>query len=161
MNIDNDKSRYKPPFSVVLLDAIDANHYSDIIGKMDQAASLEDYGKAVALADALFVPERKVEWKRIVHRFQIPERVEPPASGLDANRPAIYFLDTPLPVHRRHAPKRLSLLILALREILAGLGEIVIAPKPDQRLRQFRLTLSLAVSAGAEGKAIVVETNLQ
>ena len=55
MNINNDKSTYKPPFSVVLLDAMDAYYYADIMGKMEQVATLEDYGKAVALADALFV----------------------------------------------------------------------------------------------------------
>jgi hypothetical protein len=57
MNIDTNKSTYKPPYSVVLLDAMDAYYYADIMGKMKEVATLEDYGKAVALADAMFVTE--------------------------------------------------------------------------------------------------------
>lgn len=35
MNIHSDKSTYKPPYSVVLLDATDAYYYADIMEKME------------------------------------------------------------------------------------------------------------------------------
>ncbi|MBI5401065.1 MAG: HD domain-containing protein [Candidatus Yonathbacteria bacterium] len=55
MKINNDKSTYKPPFTVVLLDAMDAYYYADVMEKMEEVARVETYEKAVAIADALFV----------------------------------------------------------------------------------------------------------
>jgi hypothetical protein len=64
MNINSDKSTYKPPYSVVLLGAMDAYYYADIMDKMEQVATLKEYGKAVALADALFVT-KNYNWESL------------------------------------------------------------------------------------------------
>lgn len=55
MKINNDKATYIPPFSVVLLDAMDAYYYADVMDKMEEVTKVETYEKAVAIADALFV----------------------------------------------------------------------------------------------------------
>src|SRR3989344_1709311 len=55
MRINEDKTTYKPPYTVVLLDAMDAYYYADVMDKMEEVAKEEDLGKAIALADALFV----------------------------------------------------------------------------------------------------------
>ncbi len=55
MRINNDKATYLPPFSVVLLDAMDAYYYADVMDKMIEVTKVETYEKAVAIADALFV----------------------------------------------------------------------------------------------------------
>lgn len=55
MKINNDKNTYKPPFIVVLLDAMDAYYYADVMDKMEEVTKTETYEKAVAIADALFV----------------------------------------------------------------------------------------------------------
>src|SRR3989338_1547121 len=59
MKINNDKSTYKPPFSIVLVDAMDAYYYADVMGKMEEVGKEEDLGKAIAIADALFVLKNK------------------------------------------------------------------------------------------------------
>ena len=55
MKINNNKNTYKPPFIVVLLDAMDAYYYADVMEKMEEVTKVETYEKAVAIADALFV----------------------------------------------------------------------------------------------------------
>ncbi|MDO8569238.1 MAG: hypothetical protein Q7R89_00390 [bacterium] len=55
MRINNDKATYIQPFSVVLLDAMDAYYYADVMDKMEEVTKVETYEKAVAIADALFV----------------------------------------------------------------------------------------------------------
>jgi hypothetical protein len=55
MRITLDKSTYQPPFSVVLLDATDAYYYADFMGRVEEAYNVEQFGRAIALCDALFV----------------------------------------------------------------------------------------------------------
>ncbi len=55
MRINENKTTYKPPFSIVVLDAMDAYYYADVMDKMELAGKEEDLGKAIAIADALFV----------------------------------------------------------------------------------------------------------
>jgi len=64
MEINSDKSTYKPPFSVVLLDAMDAYYYADVMDKMEEITKLEDYEKAVAIADAFFVV-KNYQWESL------------------------------------------------------------------------------------------------
>jgi hypothetical protein len=59
MRINEDKTTYKPPFTVILLDAMDAYYYADVMDKMEEVAKEEDLDKAIALADALFVEKNK------------------------------------------------------------------------------------------------------
>ena len=65
MRISVDESRYKSPFSVVLLDATDAYYYADIMGRREEVYEVEQYRKAVALADALFV-KNNYNWESLV-----------------------------------------------------------------------------------------------
>jgi hypothetical protein len=59
MRINEDKTTYKPPFTVILLDAMDAYYYADVMDKMEEVAKEADLDKAIALADALFVEKNK------------------------------------------------------------------------------------------------------
>jgi hypothetical protein len=59
MRINEDKTTYKPPFTIVLLDAMDAYYYADVMDKMEEVGKEEDLGKAIAVADALFVLKNK------------------------------------------------------------------------------------------------------
>lgn len=64
MKINSDESTYKPPFSVVILDAMDAYYYADVMEKMDLFDKIEDYKKAVDVANALFVV-KNYKWKSL------------------------------------------------------------------------------------------------
>ncbi len=55
MNINRDRTTFRPPYSVIVLDAEDAYYYADVMGRMEKVDALDDYEKAVALADAIFV----------------------------------------------------------------------------------------------------------
>ena len=60
MNINTNKDARVGPFKVVILDAMDAYYYADVMDKMELYSEVADYGVAVALADALFVTHN---WK--------------------------------------------------------------------------------------------------
>ena len=64
MTINTDKTTYKPPFQVIVLDATDAYYYADLMDKMELFDTVERYELAVALADALFV-EKNYKWKSL------------------------------------------------------------------------------------------------
>ncbi len=55
MNINNDKSTYVAPYKVVLFDALDAFYYADVMDKMEEINEIDDYDKACAYANAIFV----------------------------------------------------------------------------------------------------------
>lgn len=55
MNINKKIEDRKAPFSVVVLDMMDRYYYADVVDEMGLYKKLDDYGKAIALADALFV----------------------------------------------------------------------------------------------------------
>jgi|GEM_PF-2561835 hypothetical protein len=55
MKVNKDIKHRTPPFSVVVLDMTDRYYYADVVEEMELHTKLDDYGKAVALADALFV----------------------------------------------------------------------------------------------------------
>jgi hypothetical protein len=55
ISINSDRVTHQPPYSVVILDATDAYYYADVMENMEEYARVEDFGKAIALADALFV----------------------------------------------------------------------------------------------------------
>ncbi len=59
MRINEDKTTYKPPFIIVLMDMMDAYYYADVVDKMEEVGKEEDLGKAIAVADALFVLKNK------------------------------------------------------------------------------------------------------
>ena len=59
MRINEDKTTYKPPFIIVLMDMMDAYYYADVVDKMEEVGKEEDLGKAIAIADALFVLKNK------------------------------------------------------------------------------------------------------
>jgi len=64
MRINEDKTTYKPPYTVVLLDAMDAYYYADVMDKMEEVAKEKDLDKAIALADTLFV-EKNQGWESL------------------------------------------------------------------------------------------------
>lgn len=53
--VNRDKSTYKSPFTVVLLDATDAFYYADIMEKMEPVDKFNELEKAIVVADSLFV----------------------------------------------------------------------------------------------------------
>lgn len=55
MHINKSVEAQKAPFSVIVLDMMDRYYYSDVVDQMGFYKKLNDYGKAIALADALFV----------------------------------------------------------------------------------------------------------
>lgn len=59
MKINEDKTTYKSPYTVVLLDAMDAFYYADVMSNMEEVAKEESLEKAIATADALFVEKNK------------------------------------------------------------------------------------------------------
>lgn len=59
MKINEDKTTYKPPFTIVLLDALDAYYYADVMDKMEEVGKDENLENAIAIADALFREKNK------------------------------------------------------------------------------------------------------
>ena len=55
MNLNKDTRTYKPPFKVVLLDAMDAYYYADVMGSMEVITECDTYKQAIVIADAYFV----------------------------------------------------------------------------------------------------------
>ncbi|MBI3385634.1 hypothetical protein HY031_00965 [Candidatus Gottesmanbacteria bacterium] len=57
MNINRDEATYQPPFTILIIDALDAYYYADIIeGEENELfARIDTYPLAKTLADALFI----------------------------------------------------------------------------------------------------------
>ena len=57
MKINKDASTYKPPFLVILIDALDSYYYADVFeeDKMQSFDKFDDLRKAKIVADALFI----------------------------------------------------------------------------------------------------------
>lgn len=55
MNINLDETTYKPPYRVVILDAMDAFYYADIMDNMEEFDTVESLKMAKKLADSLFI----------------------------------------------------------------------------------------------------------
>ena len=64
MHVNKSREARKAPFSVVVLDMMDWYYYADIFDEMGLYKKLDDYGKAIALADALFV-EKNLGWESL------------------------------------------------------------------------------------------------
>ncbi len=64
VNINKDVNSYKPPFKVVLLDAMDAYYYADVMENMKEFDTLQNLDKAKELANALFVV-KNYKWESL------------------------------------------------------------------------------------------------
>ena len=65
VHINTNESDRIPPFEIIILDAMDMTYLADVMeDRMYLVDTLEDYGIAVALADALFVT-KNYGWKSL------------------------------------------------------------------------------------------------
>lgn len=64
VNINNNQSNYHPPFSIVIIDAMDCYYYADIFDNMEKYSVIDDYNKAIIIADALFIEKNK-KWETL------------------------------------------------------------------------------------------------
>lgn len=55
MNINENVSSYIPPYEVIIFDMLDAFYWADVVEKMELFDTIDDLGRARAVADALFV----------------------------------------------------------------------------------------------------------
>ena len=55
MHVNRNANTYKPPFTVVPLDAMDAYYYADVMDNMKPVGTFDNLNKAKAISDALFV----------------------------------------------------------------------------------------------------------
>ena len=61
MNINTDLTTYKPPFKVIVIDAMDAYYYADIMWTVEPKTIMETYETAIKLADEIFI-EKNSRW---------------------------------------------------------------------------------------------------
>ena len=64
MKVNTDKTTYKSPFRVTVIDAMDAYYYADVMGKVESVTTIETYDSAVKLADEIFI-KKNSNWKSL------------------------------------------------------------------------------------------------
>lgn len=64
MNLNTIESTFKPPYTVVILDATDAYYYADVMGSMEEFDTVESLNLAKKLADSLFIV-KNYRWKSL------------------------------------------------------------------------------------------------
>jgi hypothetical protein len=91
MKINSDEKTFKPPYKVVLLDAMDAFYYADIMDKMEEYDSTENLELAKKLSDALFII-KNYKWESLAAMNEVDGGWD--VRVYDANLSCIYAAHT-------------------------------------------------------------------